>query len=506
MASYTLFGDTAPSQVDGADSASVTLGFAFRVSADSVTLAGIRFYKASANTGQHTAGLWRKDGGSWTLLSSLTFTDETASGWQRQNLSSPVALVQGELYAVGVFMPNGHYSVNPSSFPLTAGPVVIEVPASDSIGNGRFVYGGSLAVPLNTFGTGTGYAIDIIYDDGELGMVFDPGAKQIILETDSVSATTLWSRWVDWFLTGSNSQWDPAFRQVGGDDLGSGLLIPPYFFLLNGWRIRPREANHNLTITGNLFVDGGGVPVGPTLGVYQVNVNYTVPVQAQGINISGGGACPSASEIATAVWANAIREMSVSGNSAAAAAVLAAAVVTPIHANVVQGGGGDIPTAEENAAAVLAAAVLAPIHANTVAGVPDVPTAQENAAAVLAAAQADPIDSNVVSGVNIPAVPTAADNAAAVLAAAIAAPIHANTVAGVPTVPTAEQNAAAVLSAASATPIAAEIVAGIPAVPTADENAAAVWTAPVATNATPGSFGHFVQKKLMKIRDFLGLS
>ena len=60
------------------------------------------------------------------------------------------------------------------------------------------------------------------------------------------------------------------------------------------------ETNHNLTITGNLFVEGGGVPVVATLGVYQVNVNYTVPVQAQGISTSGGSG-PTAAEIAAQV-------------------------------------------------------------------------------------------------------------------------------------------------------------------------------------------------------------
>ena len=60
------------------------------------------------------------------------------------------------------------------------------------------------------------------------------------------------------------------------------------------------EANHNLTITGNLFVDGGGVPVVSTLGTFQVNVNYTVPVQAQGINTSGSTG-PTAAEIASEV-------------------------------------------------------------------------------------------------------------------------------------------------------------------------------------------------------------
>jgi hypothetical protein len=127
-----------------------------------------------------------------------------------------------------------------------------------------------------------------------------------------------------------------AMRQVGGDELGGGLYIPVYIFLLNGWKVRPREANHNLTITGNLFVDGGGVPVVSTLGTYQVNVNYTVPVQAQGISTSGSTG-PTSAEIASAVWLFATRTLTASGDPSAidiAAAILSAAGMTPIQADI----------------------------------------------------------------------------------------------------------------------------------------------------------------------------
>jgi len=131
-------------------------------------------------------------------------------------------------------------------------------------------------------------------------IVFDPAAKRIILDSASTTATELYSRSADWLVLSDNAKYGPVFRQVGGDDLGGGLSIPPYFFLQSGWRVRPMEANHSLTITGNLFVEGGGVPVVQTLGTYQVNVNYTVPVQAQGISTSGSTG-PSASDIAAAV-------------------------------------------------------------------------------------------------------------------------------------------------------------------------------------------------------------
>lgn len=122
-----------------------------------------------------------------------------------------------------------------------------------------------------------------------MAITFDAATKRIILDAATVSAQECYSRWCDWIATGDNAKYLPAFRAVGGDDLGGGLFIPPYYFLLNGWRIRPMEANHLLVLSGNLFVDGGGQPVVQTLGSYNVSVQYTVPVQAQAFSTTGGG-------------------------------------------------------------------------------------------------------------------------------------------------------------------------------------------------------------------------
>ena len=127
-----------------------------------------------------------------------------------------------------------------------------------------------------------------------MAITFDPVEKRVILDSSSVTATELFSRWEDWAVLSDNVKYGMVFRQVGSDDLGGGLSIPPYFFLQGGWRVRPMESDHNLTITGNLFVEGGGVPVVRTLGAYQVNVNYTVPVQAQGISTSGSAGLSAA--------------------------------------------------------------------------------------------------------------------------------------------------------------------------------------------------------------------
>lgn len=133
-------------------------------------------------------------------------------------------------------------------------------------------------------------------------IAFDPATKRILLDSASVTATELYSRSADWLALSDNAKYGAVFRQVGGNDLGGGLSIPPYFFLQGAWRVRPMEANHTLDLVGNLFVEGGGDPVVSTLGDYRVLVKNTVPVQAQGISTSGGSG-PSAAAIAAEVLA-----------------------------------------------------------------------------------------------------------------------------------------------------------------------------------------------------------
>jgi len=130
-----------------------------------------------------------------------------------------------------------------------------------------------------------------------MAITFDSATKRIILDSANTSAAEIYSRWCDWVVIGDNAKYLPAFRQVGGDDLGSGLAIPPYLFLINGWNVRPMESNHTLVITGNLFVEGGGETVVATLGNYQVLTKLVVPVQAQAFSTVGEGLPTDLSEM-----------------------------------------------------------------------------------------------------------------------------------------------------------------------------------------------------------------
>ena len=125
-----------------------------------------------------------------------------------------------------------------------------------------------------------------------MAIFFDAANKRIVLDSAAASASDIFSRWMDWAATADNAKYGEVLSQVGGEDLGGGLSIPPYFFLQNGWRVRPMEVNQTLSITGNLFVDGGGDPVVPTLGTFNVLTKLVVPVQAQGIS-TGGGSSPA---------------------------------------------------------------------------------------------------------------------------------------------------------------------------------------------------------------------
>ena len=122
---------------------------------------------------------------------------------------------------------------------------------------------------------------------------FDGVTKVITITTvNTLDVKDLWSRWVDWVLTSDNSKYLAAMSQVGGDDIdvSAGTSIPIYIYLLNGWKIKPREANHTLAVTnGILLVDGGGDPFINTTGSFTVRINYQQPVQSIGVATGGGG-------------------------------------------------------------------------------------------------------------------------------------------------------------------------------------------------------------------------
>lgn len=90
------------------DTSSVTLGLRFSSSVPG-SVTGVRFYKGSRNTGTHVGNLWSSTG---TKLATVTFSGETASGWQQAHFSSPISIAANTTYVISYFAPNGSYGIN----------------------------------------------------------------------------------------------------------------------------------------------------------------------------------------------------------------------------------------------------------------------------------------------------------------------------------------------------------------------------------------------------------
>ena len=120
---------------------------------------GIRFYKASTNTGTHVGALWSATG---TPLASAPFTGETASGWQTVLFSTPVSVTAGTTYVASYFAPNGHYSVTSAAFTTAVDNPPLHAVANGTSPNGVYIYGPASTFPTNTFNA-SNYWVDVLF-------------------------------------------------------------------------------------------------------------------------------------------------------------------------------------------------------------------------------------------------------------------------------------------------------------------------------------------------------
>ncbi|MDF2388987.1 DUF4082 domain-containing protein, partial [Nostoc ellipsosporum NOK] len=148
-----------PTNPSISDPNAVELGVKFRSDIDGF-ITGVRFYKGSGNTGTHIGNLWSSDG---TQLATATFSNETASGWQQVNFSSPVAISANTVYVASYHTSVGNYAAD-SGFFAGAGvdnPPLHLLRDGESGGNGVYNYGAS-SFPNNTF-QASNYWVDVVF-------------------------------------------------------------------------------------------------------------------------------------------------------------------------------------------------------------------------------------------------------------------------------------------------------------------------------------------------------
>ncbi len=154
---FTIWTSTTPTDFSS-DPGPLEVGVKFR-SDVAGTITGVRFYKASKNTGPHTGHLWSSTG---VLLASVNFTAETASGWQQADFATPVSINANTTYVVSYFSTTG-YSVNQFYFTATGvdnGPMHALRSGVDGA-NGVYTYNATSSFPSNSYRQ-TNYWVDAV--------------------------------------------------------------------------------------------------------------------------------------------------------------------------------------------------------------------------------------------------------------------------------------------------------------------------------------------------------
>lgn len=89
----------------------------------------------------------------------------------------------------------------------------------------------------------------------------DPGTTDFFV-------SAVYSAWKRWVQVSDNAKFERAFEDsIGSNSLGEGAFLGSYYFITNGWKIRPQDADHTLTIQGNLF------PVPDTASIFLPTIN-----------------------------------------------------------------------------------------------------------------------------------------------------------------------------------------------------------------------------------------
>ena len=147
-------GAATPSSPDiASDPASVTLGLRFYSDVPG-SVTGVRFFKGTGNTGQHVGTLWS---GTGTKLAEVTFSAETASGWQQANFQAPVSIAANTVYVISYLAPNGNYADDEAYTWSSLNATPLHPSGSAP---GVYAYGAGSSFPTANF-NGSNYYVDV---------------------------------------------------------------------------------------------------------------------------------------------------------------------------------------------------------------------------------------------------------------------------------------------------------------------------------------------------------
>lgn len=182
--SASVFGQETPVTADSGDDAAVTLGLRFTPSTTGF-ITGVRFFKSSANTGAHTGTLWSAQA---QRLATVSFTNETASGWQTATFATPVAVTAGTSYVVSYSTAVGRYSAA-EWFWAAAGRAAAPLKVAGGFGaTPAGVYSTNGGFPSDSYRSGN-YYVDAVFSTVD-ATPLTASAQAPLPESSSVSPST----------------------------------------------------------------------------------------------------------------------------------------------------------------------------------------------------------------------------------------------------------------------------------------------------------------------------
>lgn len=125
---------------------------------------------------------------------------------------------------------------------------------------------------------------------------YDTTNKLFVLNAGvtSLDARTEFYSWVkhDWLTNGTLNKFRFPIESIGGNDIGGGSTISPYYNLLYGWRIQFAPADQTITIVGNVITAEGDPPLVENAGAYHHQA--IMQVSANSLTGAGGGSLTAA--------------------------------------------------------------------------------------------------------------------------------------------------------------------------------------------------------------------
>lgn len=133
-------------------------------------------------------------------------------------------------------------------------------------------------------------ATKFTYDTATKRFILNTGVTTLDAKQEFYSAAKL-----DWLQDDALNKFKFPIESIGGNDIGGGVTISPYYNLLYGWRIQFAPADQTIIVTGNVITAEGDSPIVDNPGAYHHQA--TLQVTANSLTQDTGGAGLTAAQV-----------------------------------------------------------------------------------------------------------------------------------------------------------------------------------------------------------------